>query len=135
MKTDRELLALAAEAMRASHHPHFVNFTVVDDTTVCLELGPRWGANTTYWKPLTDDGDALRLAVKLNLIIECMKGQSVARTFGSKYGGSCDFPKAQPDGCKRVHEPDQYAATRRTIVIAAASIGSAMLAAKEEPNV
>ena len=135
MRTGRELLALAAEAMRAAHHPHFVNFTVVDDMTVCLELGSRRGAVTSYWKPLTDDGDALHLAVKLNLIIECMKDQSTARTFDSKHGGVCDFPGVSPDGGERAHAPNQYAATRRAIVIAAASIGSALLAAKEEPNV
>lgn len=136
MKTDRKLLELAALAAGLVYeHPGFAypsRFKEQVTTWHPVTSGCDQFEHTplTIWNPLADDGDALRLAVKLNLIIECMKGQSVARTFGSKYGGSCDFPKAQPDGCKRVHEPDQYAATRRAIVIAAASIGSAMLAAK-----
>lgn len=54
MKTDRELLRLAGKA--------------------CGELGPDWFDNDAYfdgvltrWNPLTDDGDALRLAHALGM--------------------------------------------------------------------
>jgi hypothetical protein len=51
------------------------------------------------WNPLTDDGDALRLAVKLDLSID-------------------DACVIYSDGAS----DDRYAATRRAIVRAAASI-------------
>jgi hypothetical protein len=52
------------------------------------------------WNPLTDDGDALRLAVKLRLLESSWLGD--------------------------MGEVDPYAATRRAIVRAAAEIGKAM---------
>ena len=63
--SDRELLELAADAMKSVGDPNFYNYDVVSDEAVCLELGCRRGAITSYWKPLTDDGDAFRLAVKI----------------------------------------------------------------------
>lgn len=77
------------------------------------------------WNPLTDDGDALRLAVKLNLIVECMVGQTAARTFNNIHAGCVDHAdtKKYP---KRDFNPDCYAATRRVIVRTAAAIGEAM---------
>lgn len=117
--TDRELLEMSAKA---------AGIPVEWDGDGFVRPVPFKGfTNYEPWNPLTDDGDALRLAVKLNLIVECMRGQSAARTFDSKHGGACDFPAARPDGCRRDHEPDQYAATRRAIVRAAAEIGKAML--------
>jgi hypothetical protein len=76
----------------------------------------------TPWNPLDDDGDALRLAVTLNLRIECMVGQSAARTFDGLHAGACDYPVRKDDGCAREHEQDGYAATRRAIVRAAAAM-------------
>lgn len=55
------------------------------------------------WAPLTDDGDALRLAVKLNL------WEAVRIAHRLLGGPGCD---------------DMYAATRRAIVRAAASLDS-----------
>lgn len=141
MKTDRKLLELAALAAGLVYEHPGLAYPAEFREQVATWHPVTSGCDQferiplAEWNPLADDGDALRLAVKLNLIVECMKGQSAARTFDSRYGGACDFPKAQPDGCKRPYAPDQYAATCRAIVIAAASIGSALLAAKEEPNV
>jgi len=59
------------------------------------------------WNPLTDDGDALRLAVKLELNLEFFSQGVHVMALG-----------AQP------YSDDPYAATRRAIVRAAASIGS-----------
>lgn len=89
--TDRELLELAAKAARlpelrgagSQHHCYYV-----------LDEQP------TKWNPLTDDGDALRLAVKLDLWL--------------------------PLKIKYFDEPDKCAATRRGIVRAAAEIGKGM---------
>ena len=68
--TDYEMLSLAAEAMRANHDPRFANFTVLEDgSAVCLELGCRPGAITSYWKPHRDPTDALHTATTLGLTV------------------------------------------------------------------
>lgn len=109
---DKELLELAAKAAGISS----------DGLGGCYDM-----ERGVVWNPLTDDGDALRLAVRLNLLVECMTGQSAARTFDSAHGGACDFPEEKLDGYKRDHAPDQYTATRRAIVRAAAAIGKETL--------
>lgn len=62
------------------------------------------------WNPLTDDGDALRLAVKLGITIDCPVGLNFVYAIGN---GSHSESS----------EPDMFAATRRAIVRAAAEIG------------
>ena len=81
---DKEMLIAAAKA---------AGIEVV--TPTMLEYGK--------WNPLEDDGDALRLAVKLGI----------------------DISKAQLDYYDK-HSTDPYGATRRAIVRAAAEIGKAM---------
>jgi len=95
--TDRELLEAAAKAMGIEH----------PGGEHCA-FGPAlWDCNKlTWWRPLTDDGDALRLAVKMNLI--------------GKHSFE-DALREENDAC----EGDYYAATRRSIVRAAAAIGGA----------
>ena len=96
MKTDRELLELAAKASG--------------------ELTASWYGNDAYfdgvlsrWNPLNDDGDALRLAVKLRLIVRCYDGSVIVD------GGGIDVEE---------HDLSNYnAATRRAITRAAAAIG------------
>ena len=67
------------------------------------------------WNPLTDDGDALRLAVKLWLEVDiCQTGIAIRTPNGIKVLLSED------------DESDVTAATRRAIVRAAAEIGKAM---------
>lgn len=96
--SDRELLELAAKAAG------YAMYGYVDT------IGYIHGQGA--WNPLTDDGDALRLAVKLRLDI----------TFGrfGIYAG-----KTLEDTCHRVPSYDSEA-TRRAIVRAAAEIGRAM---------
>jgi hypothetical protein len=65
-----------------------------------------------YWNPLTDDGDALRLAVKLRLSIGFPR-PDVVWLLGRK-----------GEVTREVVFNDPYAATRRAIVRAAAEIGS-----------
>ena len=74
-----------------------------------------------YWSPLTSDGDALRLAVKLNisLVITPEHGVS-ARCAAGPWCAWCDEDQSA----------DLYAATRRAIVRAAAEIGRQMGEAK-----
>lgn len=69
------------------------------------------------WNPLTDDGDALRLAVTLQLEIVPIEG------------GGVDVQRTteqEPFGELLATEtgPDPYAATRRAIVRAAAAVSS-----------
>ena len=67
------------------------------------------------WNPLTDDGDALRLAVKLGMMVDV----------GS--GGFCTADVEELESSvNEVVTPDPYAATRRAIVRAAAEIGKEM---------
>ena len=66
------------------------------------------------WNPLTNDGDALRLAVKLQLEFEWLKnGISIGRD---------DMPPAPIEHTGI----DPYSATRCAIVRAAAEIGKSM---------
>ena len=74
------------------------------------------------WNPITDDGDALRLAVKLGIAItpypvyEQPKHSVIANLKNLEHSG---FEVAEQ------HNGDPCAATRRAIVRAAAAIGSA----------
>ena len=66
------------------------------------------------WNPLKDDGDALRLAVKLELQMRLRHSENEVSVFGC------------PEG--RIDESvmgDPYAATRRAIVRAAAALADA----------
>lgn len=66
------------------------------------------------WDPLTDDGDALRLAVKLHITIDRSEVKDAAYVY-------CDY---QDTDISLVvdHGDDPYAATRRAITRAAAEI-------------
>ena len=78
-----------------------------------------WG----WWTPLTDDGDALRLAVKLALavmpypVFESPKHSVVVSQRNLEHSR---FEVVE------LYETDPYAATRRAIVRAAAMIGELM---------
>jgi hypothetical protein len=96
--TERELLEAAAKAAGIE----FNDTTYSQERSdLCCPVG--------WWNPLTDDGDALRLAVKLRIVIEQGDGWSDA-------GGWCTVYHSD-------HKDDPYAATRRAIVRAAAEIG------------
>ncbi len=110
---DVELLDLAAKAY-ASQDIKKLNFGV-------------WfnGARGTYWNPLTDDGDALRLAVKLKLAIFPPEGDDGDFAVASVPEGVLDdFGETWIQ--ESVKDGDKLAATRRAIVCAAAEIGKAM---------
>lgn len=112
--TDKELLELAAKA--AGYDIDFespVNGFYVNGYD-------ENGDPAAWWNPLTDDGDALRLAVKLGLSIRidaCSDGVAI-----DVYGEWDDAPK----GAQEIYERHEraYAATRRAIVRAAAEIGA-----------
>jgi len=104
--TDRELLKLAAKAAGIGD---------VDITGRPCVIDVKYsGVHLKAWNPLTDDGDALRLAVKLNLLIQIRPRVTFVT---DNEGNQLDF---------RQHKDDPYAATRRAIVRAAAEIGRSM---------
>jgi hypothetical protein len=96
--TDRELLELAAKA---------AGLDVSFDATQWDRFWVNGGGG--FWNPLTDDGDALRLAVKLSLHISVFVDAIGVGTPGAGY-----------DELK--YEGDPLAATRRAIVRAAAAL-------------
>ena len=108
--TDRELLEAAAKAAGI-----VIVRSRLDDPLqrdMLVQNSPRNpGQEAGAWNPLADDGDALRLAVKLQLFINVDdRGTYVAGEVPSLREESNDDP---------------CAATRRAIVRAAAEIGRA----------
>jgi hypothetical protein len=108
--TDRELLELAAKA--AGMEGCAVD---CDDRLVFLQDGK---PSSLEWNPLHNDGDALRLAVRLNIGV--MSAEYTGRTCAWLYCKSRDGEFFEP------HGTDVYAATRRAITRAAAEIGEGM---------
>jgi hypothetical protein len=104
--TDEELLELAA---KAAGYKWREDIAEERDKLGVISL---WIIDPmkTAWNPLESDGDALRLAVMLNLSV----GQ--CRAAGYRSSPFCE------EDCT----PDPYAATRRAIVRAAAEIGKGM---------
>jgi len=115
MNNDRELLEQAAKAAGLLEDTFMLDddWNPIYDEQKGFYLG--WGKG--IWNPLTDDGDALRLAVKLGLMLDDVtKGYMSGHIVAVSDGGTCYEPR----------EPDHYAATRRAIVRAAAEIGKDM---------
>ena len=108
---DRTLLERAARAASLRG--------VVTDLTPSGELTFRVlpGDGTfAYWNPLTDDGDALRLAVKLGMQVGPNRASREPMVFAwARERGMCAEYVA-------VGGADPYAATRRAIVRAAAAM-------------
>lgn len=96
MSADIELLRLAAKAYMAGIRWDVSKHIPLDANGLPLA-----------WNPLIDDGDALRLAVQLEIELSFINGDTHAD--GQSEGG-----------------PDKQANTRRAIVRAAAAIGRAM---------
>ena len=84
--TDKELLELAAKAAEIEW----------DEFTL------------DCWNPLLSNGDALRLAVKLEMLLDLC---------GDETAAYCQ------EWCREKKENDAYATTRRAIVRAAAEVG------------
>lgn len=112
MSTDRELLEMAAKAAGYPIHS--------DAWAVGAGGGePKlyMGSHGPVWNPLTDDGDALRLAVKLGIDVN------------QRFVGGRRAEALAPAGeiqDEWFEDSDPQAATRRAIVRAAAQIGRSM---------
>lgn len=101
MTTDRKLLEMAAKAAGiAGGWDKYAKVFVPAEGRI-------------FWNPLTDDGDALRLAVKLKMDVDTSHPDTV---FASDMHFLCTEPK----------NIDPFAATRRAIVHAAAEIGKTL---------
>jgi hypothetical protein len=95
---DRKILELAAKAAG-------IEYTWTKEGFLDGEEGIVPDGWRRCWNPLADDGDALRLAVKLEMDLSLTE-------FGAWVNDSIDCTDTDP-----------YAATRRAIVLAAAEIG------------
>lgn len=104
---DLELLELAARAAGVEHY----GFGLMMNDEPFLKIKTHLG----MWAPLTDDGDALRLAVNLSFDVDI------------EYDG-CVIHAPDLEGwiSEIAKEGDVLAATRRAIVRAAAEIGRSM---------
>ena len=98
--TDRELLEWAAKAIGC----------IYSCSTLFSEQD-----EIDFWNPLEDDGDALRLAIKLGLMIVVWREEKMS------YAGNEDW-----EGIFEKHQDSPAVATRLAIVRAAAAIGRRM---------
>lgn len=104
--TDRELLEFAAKACSLEHIHGYMELPWgywIEDG-----VGSGW-----LWNPLTDDGDALRLAVQLGICIDIDLSDKQTWAIDVERNRSPIEP----------HGNNACAATRRAIVRAAAGIG------------
>jgi hypothetical protein len=113
--SDRELLEMAAKATGDFYqHP---SHEIPENLPVAFYL------NEKRWNPLTDDGDALRLAVKLKLSISAANPAFIEVAIFKDGEAHLLFRNGTMDSG---WNEDSYAATRRAITRAAAEIGKTM---------
>ena len=107
--TDKELLELAAKSAGVEWQSYDLQ------KGLCLSPVPKKMYITAYWNPLTDDGDAFRLAVKLKMNVS---------TWG--LGASAYVVAENSDSVMEEEEPHYgdypERATRRAIVRCAAEM-------------
>ena len=126
--SDRELLEMAAKAFWDSEIDDVCSIRWLDaDQAIGYTHGDNQDHNgrdvELCWNPLTDDGDALRLAVALNLDIlqdPVKLKTNMVEVVANEYGDEERMLWASEH-----RAPYPYAATRRAIVRAAAAIGAA----------
>jgi len=113
--TDRELLEMAAKAagiVIVSPVERYIVQPLPGHVDGFIIENDRGGHSP--WNPLGDDGDALRLAVKLGF--DFAHDMHNRRVY-------CESEELAYDETKFGGESDPYAATRRAVVRAAAEIG------------
>lgn len=110
---DKELLELAAKAAGLNVKMIEVD---QDDNFSGLIIGRKGSNEKAWWNPLRSDGDALRLAVMLNLTVCTGPCQTSATSISGALSGF--FPKED------TIEQNAFSAVRRAIVRAAAQVGA-----------
>jgi len=120
MKTDRELLELAAKAagitLRWIQGPN-------DDECIHPIRRRDDGMCEVDWNPLTDDGDALRLAVAMRFSVFAGCDWCTVRGGTKKVKSDTRFKIDEHIGWDEYDRRDRAGATRRAITRAAAAIG------------
>ncbi len=125
MITDRELLELAAKAAGVRHVVYSNGYSGALGL-MQLDLADR---QTIAWSPLADDGDALRLAVRLEVELTFSTARKTVYAQTKHLLGISKDGEASYQAHEYFKEPygqDKDAATRRSIVRAAAEIGKGM---------
>jgi hypothetical protein len=125
--TDRELLELAAKAAGYTlkwGEAYIVGDDKIDCTDMSYVVSGQPDEADWYWSPLEDDGDALRLAVKLGISVSFSHSTRLDAAYPTivevgAFAGWCPT-------FTEVNANDWAAATRRAIVRAAAEIGRGM---------
>ena len=120
--TDRELLDLAAQAagIKVPTKDDYL-YAYIDDRGIHRDISCGGdGTRMSHWNPLTDDGDALRLAVKLGI------GLNHYTQWPTRIDMVWANSKSDAGDMHEKCGADPYAATRRAIVRAAAEIGKGM---------
>lgn len=123
---DRELIELAAKAAGVCLHP---------EDKLVRSYG-NWGCDTTCksckknpsdaaWDPLGNDGDALRLAVKLGMSLRLAQFEEWTQVYVDDLYSRAAKPVTEHAGRTQNGQTIEQA-TRRAIVRAAAEIGKAM---------
>ena len=106
---DFELLKDAANAAGLKH----VDYSGLDyDGGLGLQLVDAIGRHTASWNPLSDDGDAFRLAVRLKLKVYQAENAAIAHLRMDHAYKSAAYEESG----------GHYSATRRAIVMAAAAL-------------
>lgn len=116
--SDRELLELAAKAAGMPTRDDYSE----SHGLYAVARGADGYDGWRYWNPLTDDGDALRLAAGLGLNII----QQATLRGPEPVAAACGFCGEDYRLTSTYYNGDPLAATRRAIVRAAAEIGRAM---------
>ena len=108
--SDRELLDFAAKAAGIEWYGYFG-----DDTCECqyLDIGPN---DVVPWNPLTDDGDALRLAATCHMVLDWSGSELHVRFWLTQ----------SPEAPTLTFKSSDCGGDKATIVRAAAEIGRAM---------
>ena len=120
--SDRELLEFAAKAA-GIHVPTKKDYpwAYIDESGIFRDISCAGdGTRMSRWNPITDDGDAMRLMVRLRL---------EPRFLDNSHSNGAEPSRVTLHNVAGIVENidgDPYAATRRAIVRAAAEIGRQM---------
>lgn len=125
--SDRKLLELAAKAAGIEVIRSRLDDPLNRDMLIRYSLRNPYH-ETGPWNPLTDDGDALRLSVKLGIQIRQypIYDQPRFAAYACEARWDCDAQKQVGAEALVKYDGDPCAATRRAIVLAAAEIGRSM---------
>lgn len=120
MKTDRELLELAAKAAGITGEWERDDAYIQERYVFIIPYSNHGLMTGIPWNPLKDDGDALRLAVNLGLTVESNANDGDCAAYEPRNVRAASVEWGGMDDAVRL------AATRRAIVRAAAAIGESM---------